>query len=75
MQLSARQKSARCRQWMRKKLSSARVSPRIRTTYKAVEVASLMVVTSLYIDCQALDLRALKLDFRGELQTAVAARP
>jgi hypothetical protein len=46
MQLSARQRAARCGQWVRQKLSFLRVLPRIRTTYKAVEVVSLIVVAS-----------------------------
>lgn len=42
-----------------------------RMTKKAVEVVSMMGATCLYVGCQALDLRALQVDFLSELQPAV----
>ena len=42
-----------------------------RMTKKAVEIVSLMGATSLYIGCQALDLRALQVDFLAELHTSL----
>ncbi|KAM0283777.1 hypothetical protein ACHAQH_002367 [Verticillium albo-atrum] len=42
-----------------------------RMTHKAVEIVSLMSATSLYVGCQALDLRAMQLDFLDALETTV----